>query len=98
MLFLRRIAYFGKECTTLPSTFRVRSQPKIMEIVERKELYANHFMDTELPSMIVPIEYNEKVLALIVLDDIRFRQAELVFSQYHEDHRDTDQHRVFPGV
>lgn len=78
-MFLRRIASIGENTPLIPKTFRLKDYPKIEEIIRRKELFANSFMDTDLPSMLVPIVYDGKVVSLIVVDNMHFDKLNLYY-------------------
>jgi len=67
--FARRFAFIGKPSTILPSTFRYVNREGFQRVIDMKEVYMNRYLDTEMPSIIVPVLVNEEVVAITVIED-----------------------------
>ena len=67
--FVRRFAFIGKPSTKVPSTFRYVNREGFKRVIDRREVYMNRYLDTEMPSIIVPVLVNEEVVAITVIED-----------------------------
>lgn len=77
--FVRRFAFTGKPSTVIPSTFRYVNMEGYKRVIDMKEVYLNRYLDTEMPSIIVPIVVNEEVIAISVIEDYPFEK----FTRYY---------------
>jgi hypothetical protein len=48
-------------------------------VIDMKEVYLNRYLDSEMPSIIVPIVVNEEVIAISVIEDYPFEK----FTRYY---------------
>jgi hypothetical protein len=67
--FARRFAFIGKPSTIVPSTFRYVNREGFKRVIDRKEVYMNRYLDTEMPSIVIPVLVNEEVIAITVIED-----------------------------
>ncbi|CZQ91610.1 NAD-dependent epimerase/dehydratase family protein [Trichococcus collinsii] len=77
--FMRRFVFTGKPSTIIPSTFRYVNMEGYKRVIDMKEVYLNRYLDSEMPSIIVPIVVNEEVIAITVIEDYPFEK----FTRYY---------------
>jgi hypothetical protein len=77
--FVRRFAFTGKPSPIIPSTFRYVNMEGYKRVIDMKEVYLNRYLDSEMPSIIVPIVVNEEVIAISVIEDYPFEK----FTRYY---------------
>lgn len=77
--FVRRFAFTGKQSTIIPTTFRYVNMEGYKRVIDMKEVYLNRYLDSEMPSIIVPVVVNEEVIAISVIEDYPFEK----FTRYY---------------
>lgn len=77
--FIRRFVFTGKPSTIIPSTFRYVNMEGYKRVIDMKEVYLNRYLDSEMPSIIVPVVVNGEVIAISVIEDYPFEK----FTRYY---------------
>lgn len=62
-------------------TLKLVDHPKLLQMVEKKDIYFNRKFHPGYPSMVAPIMYQSKVVALVTIDELPFEY----FTHFYEN-------------
>ncbi|MDD5603278.1 MAG: hypothetical protein PHG48_04225, partial [Eubacteriales bacterium] len=81
-LFIRRIAGGAADGAgehALPASMRLKDKPEWKDIIDKKEVYANSFLDAAMPSVIAPVVSGDRTAAVIVIENMEFEKLNLYY-------------------
>ncbi|OXM86663.1 NAD-dependent epimerase/dehydratase family protein [Paenibacillus rigui] len=79
--FLRLSAKSKKDNFELPKSLRIADQPRIGQVIESKEVFINHELESNVAMLMAPIVDNGQVVALVSVHDMQYEN----FSLYHQN-------------
>lgn len=77
--FMRLSGKTGEGFLKLPRSVRLADYPVWEEIIEKREVYTNNNLNPEMPSMVSPIIFDGKIIALIIIADMKFEKLTLYY-------------------
>ncbi|WOV86830.1 NAD-dependent epimerase/dehydratase family protein [Sporosarcina oncorhynchi] len=79
--YLRLIASSGYDLFELPKSLKVSEHEYVNTTIKSGQIYINGSLQDDVPLMVAPLFYNDKVTAIISIDGLSFES----FSMYHQN-------------
>ncbi|MHC8517872.1 NAD-dependent epimerase/dehydratase family protein [Sporosarcina sp. ITBMC105] len=79
--YLRLMASSGYDASGLAKSLKVAEHAYLNEVINTGAIYRNEHLREDVPLMVAPLFHNEKVTAIIAIDDLSFES----FSMYHQN-------------
>jgi len=77
--YLRRAAATADSGNFLPRSARIDDYPQWKNIIINKEIYKNDSFNPSMPAMAAPIVYDNRVIALVLIEEMEFEKLSLYY-------------------
>lgn len=77
--YLRRAAATSDSGNFIPRSARIDDYPQWKNIIIEKEIYKNDSFNPSMPAMAAPIVYDERVIALVLIEEMEFEKLSLYY-------------------
>lgn len=75
--YMRRYAATG-HCS-MPKSFKLSQVPELEDAFRQNKMYINRELDPKLPFFALPVEQDNKIIAIVMVDELKFEQLNLYF-------------------
>ena len=70
--YLRQRVRKGTYCANIPQSLKIETYPYLLDVIEKKQFFINKTLQENIPDMAAPIQYGDKVIAVIQIYNIPF--------------------------
>ena len=70
--YIRQFVYIGDKPKKFPKSFRFSDNEEIADIINNNNFYTNNYLNSEMPSAIIPISVDGSVVALVMIENMGF--------------------------